>query len=197
MLGEKEELDQDTTKGILDEDGPVGIISEPFDRIREIQKLLADEYRDAGDGRTLVREFVQNADDARATRLVFAVLHTGHPKAKNNLLHGPALLVANDGAFSAEDRKGIHKAIGGTKGKDADKRGQWQVLQIHEKSRAARPCRNTIAKPWKDIVGSESFKINFLSMLIFRLGCLVGSQGVLRSGKKLHIITMLYFDAAM
>ena len=37
-----------------------------LDEVKAIQTLLSDVYKDAGDGRTLVRELVQNADDAKA-----------------------------------------------------------------------------------------------------------------------------------
>ena len=74
-----------------------------------------------------MRELVQNADDAGATRLTFAVLDRGYPEAQNGLLHGPALLVANNGAFSPQDREGIHRAIGGTKEEDADKIGTFGI----------------------------------------------------------------------
>ena len=40
-----------------------GIVRSPLDEIKAIQTLLADVYKDAGDGRTLFRELVQNADD--------------------------------------------------------------------------------------------------------------------------------------
>ena len=43
-----------------------GITRSPLDEIKAIQTLLADVYKDAGDGRTLFRELVQNADDALA-----------------------------------------------------------------------------------------------------------------------------------
>ena len=76
-----------------------GIVRSPLDEIKAIQTLLADVYADAGDGRTLVRELVQNADDAGARRLKLAVLEHGWPDARNSLLRGPALLVANNGAF--------------------------------------------------------------------------------------------------
>ena len=51
------------------------------------------------DGRALLRELVQNADDAVAKRLLFVVLDRGWPQARNSLLRGPALMVANDGPF--------------------------------------------------------------------------------------------------
>ena len=104
-----------------------GIVRDPTDEIKAIQTLLADVYKDAGDGRTLFRELVQNADDARAGRLRLTVLEHGWPDARNSLLRGPALLVANDGPFLAKDREALHKAIGGSKEDDASKIGTFGI----------------------------------------------------------------------
>ena len=104
-----------------------GIVRSPLDEIKAIQTLLADVYKDAGDGRTLFRELVQNADDACARRLALTVLESGWPNASNSLLRGPALLVANDGAFPDEDREALHKAIGGSKEDAVDKIGTFGI----------------------------------------------------------------------
>ena len=104
-----------------------GIVRDPIDEIKAIQNLLADHYKDAGDGRTLFRELVQNADDAGAERLRLNVLERGWPDARNSLLHGPALLVANDGPFPDKDRDALHKAIGGSKEEDASKIGTFGI----------------------------------------------------------------------
>ena len=104
-----------------------GIVRSPLDEIKAIQTLLADVYKDAGDGRTLFRELVQNADDADARRLRLTVLERGWPDARNSLLRGPALLVANDGSFSAKDREALHKAIGESKEEDASKIGTFGI----------------------------------------------------------------------
>ena len=104
-----------------------GIVRSPLDEIKAIQTLLADVYKDAGDGRTLFRELVQNADDAGARRLRLTVLERGWPKAQNSLLHGPALLVANDGPFPDKDRDAVHMAIGGSKEDDVGKIGTFGI----------------------------------------------------------------------
>ena len=104
-----------------------GIVRSPLDEIKAIQTLLADVYKDAGDGRTLFRELVQNADDARARRLRLTVLEHGWPDARNSLLRGPALLVANDGPFPAKDGDALHNAIGGSKEDDASKIGTFGI----------------------------------------------------------------------
>ena len=104
-----------------------GIVRSPLDEIKAIQTLLADVYKDAGDGRTLFRELVQNADDAGSQRLGLVVLERGWPDARNGLLRGPALLVANDGAFRNKDREALHKAIGGSKEDEVGKIGTFGI----------------------------------------------------------------------
>ena len=90
--------------------------------IKAIQSLLKDVYSDPG---TIVRELIQNADDARATCVEFVVLEQGMPGATNSLLRGPALLVANNGPFSRADADAMHQAIGGSKEDDASKIGTF------------------------------------------------------------------------
>ena len=104
-----------------------GVVRDRLDEIKSIQTLLADVYKDRGDGGTLLRELVQNADDARADRLEFIVLNQGLLGARNPLLRGPALLVVNNGPFSAEDDEALHKAIGGSKEVDTTKIGTFGV----------------------------------------------------------------------
>ena len=123
-------MDEDTNEERLpsvDVRPNAGIVRSPLDEIKAIQSLLADVYRDAGDGRTLFRELVQNADDARAHRLGLVVLERGWPDARNSLLRGPALLVANDGAFPDKDREALHKAIGGSKEDEVGKIGTFGI----------------------------------------------------------------------
>ena len=104
-----------------------GIVRSPLDEIKAIQTLLADVHKDAGDGRILFRELVQNADDAEARRLSLTVLERGWPDGQNSLLHGPALLVVNDGPFLGKDREAVHKAIGGSKEDDVAKIGTFGI----------------------------------------------------------------------
>jgi len=95
------------------------------DDVATIRNLLDDVYEDNGDGRTLIRELVQNADDAKAKRLVLALVDGGWPHAKNSLLHGPALVVVNDGPCPKTDCDALLNAIGGSKAADADKVGRF------------------------------------------------------------------------
>jgi hypothetical protein len=93
-----------TTK--IDRRPDARIVRSTLDEVKAIQTLLSDVYKDAGDGR------VQNADDAGAERLVFGVFDRGWPQAGNSLLHGPALLMANDGPFFERHRNALHLALG-------------------------------------------------------------------------------------
>ena len=74
-----------------------GLDHDVWEPIETIRSLLADVYRYDPDGRTILRECVQNADDARAEQLAFLLVHEGFEEATNTLLMGPALLVINDG----------------------------------------------------------------------------------------------------
>lgn len=103
------------------------IVRSAFDEIRSIQTLLSDVYKDAGGGLTLIRELVQNADDAGATNMAFAVLSRGWSDADNSLLRGPALVVVNDGPFTAANHEGLHQAVGGSKAEETDKVGRFGI----------------------------------------------------------------------
>ena len=99
-----------------------GISGGPLRELKAIQSLLKDVYSDP---RTIIRELVQNADDAEATCVEFVVLQQGMPDATNSLLRGPALLVANNGPFSSTDADALHQAVGGSKEDDASKVGTF------------------------------------------------------------------------
>jgi len=98
-----------------------------LDEVKSIQTLLSDVYKDAGDGRTLLRELVQNADDAKSSKLNFIILEHGLSHCKNSLLRGSSLVVINNGPFTEKDHEAIHQAIGGSKVEEADKVGRFGV----------------------------------------------------------------------
>ena len=70
--------------------------------------LIADNLRDRyKNGFPILKELLQNADDAKARRLVFG-FHPGFKgQAKHALLQGPGLWVFNDGHFKKEDEHAI------------------------------------------------------------------------------------------
>jgi hypothetical protein len=72
--------------------------------INLIRENLNDRYRR---GFPVIKELIQNADDAGATRFDFGV-SPGLPHASHSLLQGPALVVANNGRFTDEDATAIN-----------------------------------------------------------------------------------------
>lgn len=78
------------------------------DYVNLIANNLRDRYKA---GFPILKELLQNADDAGATSVAFGY-HDGFANlAVHELLQGPALWVINDGRFRAEDRQAI-KAFG-------------------------------------------------------------------------------------
>ena len=70
--------------------------------------LIADNLRDRyKSGFPILKELIQNADDAGATRLVFGY-HAGFAgKSQHVLLQGPGLWIFNDGKFKETDKRAI------------------------------------------------------------------------------------------
>ncbi len=89
--------------------------------IKAIKTLLSG----AVDEFFIVKELLQNADDAtRAT--TFALIYCpGLPQANHPLLRTPQLIAVNDGEFVKSDSEGIRKLNDGTKTNDASKIGKF------------------------------------------------------------------------
>jgi hypothetical protein len=71
--------------------------------VNQIKSNLQDRY---DSGYPILKELLQNADDAKAQRFALDAL-PGWTDAANPLLQGPGLLIANDGRFREEDERGI------------------------------------------------------------------------------------------
>ena len=80
-----------------------GFYVSPLAVVNQIKSNLQDRY---GSGYPILKELLQNADDAQARRFRLEAL-SGWPDAGNPLLQGPGLLVVNDGALTDDDRSGI------------------------------------------------------------------------------------------
>ena len=80
-----------------------GFAHSPLADINLIRDNLNDRY---DNGFPVLKELIQNADDAAATRLDIGGCR-GLPNVDHPLLRAPALFVANDGAFTSEDAKSI------------------------------------------------------------------------------------------
>ena len=87
--------------------------------------LIADNLRDRYDnGFPILKELIQNADDAKARTLIFG-RHPGFPDSSQPLLRGPGLWCFNDGEFKQGDAEGLRSfGIGGKAG-DADAIGKF------------------------------------------------------------------------
>ena len=84
-------------------------VQSPRAVINYLQNLLRDQYVA---GFPILKELVQNADDAGASRLLLT-MHGGWMDASSTLLKHPGLLVANDGPFEEKDAAGL-MAVGDT-----------------------------------------------------------------------------------
>ena len=83
---------------------------------------LKNILRDYKDGLTIIKELIQNADDAEATDINICFDARTHCKDTSKLFfpemcesHGPALVVQNNTVFSDEDFENITKLAGATK----------------------------------------------------------------------------------
>ena len=93
---------------------------------------LKNILRDYKDGLTIIKELLQNADDAEATEVNICYDARQHETNPKKLFfsgmaeaHGPALIVHNNKTFSDDDFKNITKLAAATKtGKDALKIGK-------------------------------------------------------------------------
>jgi hypothetical protein len=79
-----------------------GFDHDPLADVEAIRQLL-EGYKS---GYPFLKEALQNAQDARATRVWFQ-WHRGLAKVNHPLLKGPALLLVNDGPFDQESQQGI------------------------------------------------------------------------------------------
>ena len=80
----------------------------------------------------ILKELLQNADDAQATEISFIKDPRNHPDERVfedswKLLQGPALCVYNNKPFTNADIEGIRNLGEGSKGEDPNKTGQYGV----------------------------------------------------------------------
>lgn len=88
--------------------------------VQQLRRILHDQYSFG----SIVKELIQNADDARAS-----AFHLGWvpswPSDTHPLLTGPTLLCLNDGEFRKADAKAICRLDEGAKGADAGTIGKY------------------------------------------------------------------------
>lgn len=88
--------------------------------IQELRRILNDQYSFG----SIIKELIQNADDARAREFHLAWVPRW-PSGTHPLLTGPALLCLNDGEFRKADAKAICRLDEGAKGTDPGTIGKY------------------------------------------------------------------------
>lgn len=87
--------------------------------------LIADNLRDRYEnGFPILKELIQNADDAKARNFIFAY-HEGFPDAGHSLLTGPGLWFFNDGEFKPTDARALRSFGINSKAGDASAIGKF------------------------------------------------------------------------
>jgi len=90
-----------------------------------ILNAITDNLRNRyDDGFPILKELIQNADDARADHLVFG-RHAGFPDSQQPLLRGPGLWFWNDGEIKAEDIDALCSFGINAKARDSDTIGKF------------------------------------------------------------------------
>jgi hypothetical protein len=83
--------------------GYSGFIQNPIEVVQRLRNDLGDRYKR---GFPVLKELVQNADDAYATHVIFGIA-SGIPEAEHPLLKGDGLFVVNNGVFEDKHDRGI------------------------------------------------------------------------------------------
>ena len=96
--------------------------------VNQITQLLQDRY---APGFPILKELLQNADDAEAHRFVadFYDSLPGSEHATNPLLRAPGVLILNDGQFFEADMEGIRTFGDSTKSHDSSRVGKFGIGQ--------------------------------------------------------------------
>ena len=113
------------------------IAEDVFEDVGQCEPLtvrLKNILKDYKDGLTIIKELLQNADDANATEVNICYDARNHSVSSDSLLfpgmagcHGPALVVHNNAMFTQKDFKNITKLAGATKEDQTLKIGKFGV----------------------------------------------------------------------
>eukprot|EP00731_Ephydatia_muelleri_P012474 Em0006g1368a len=113
------------------------ISEETFEDVGQCEPLtvrLRNILRDYKDGLTIIKELIQNADDAEATEINICYDTRTHCEDQRSLFfphmsetHGPALVVHNNAVFTDDDFQNITKLAGATKENKQLKIGKFGI----------------------------------------------------------------------
>lgn len=103
-----------------------------FGQREELTQRIHNILRDYSFDITILKELLQNTDDAKATKMYVILDKRSHGKKKVfsenwQKLQGPALLIWNNSTFDDKDLKGIQKLGLGSKRKDCETIGQYGI----------------------------------------------------------------------
>ena len=104
----------------------------PFGQQQELTQTIQEILSSYTHNETVLKELLQNADDAKARKLYFILDKRMHgnkrvPSDNWKELQGPALLVWNDQGFTENDIKGIQMLGVGSKRSKSDSIGQYGI----------------------------------------------------------------------
>ena len=104
----------------------------PFGQREQLTQRIQNILREYPFDVTVLKELLQNADDAKATKMHVILDMRQHgtkslPSDEWKDLQGPALLVWNDSVFSEQDLKGIQQLGLGNKRADAESIGMYGI----------------------------------------------------------------------
>ena len=104
----------------------------PFGQHEELTRRIQNIIRDYPFDMTILKELLQNADDAKATKMHVILDMRDHSKdhifsEEWEDLQGPALLVWNDSVFTEKDLEGIQSLGLGSKRSDSETIGQYGI----------------------------------------------------------------------
>jgi hypothetical protein len=106
-------------------DGMSGILYSPDSKISSLRNLLNETYKDENAGITLIKEILQNADDAGATEVTVTQVPAIEEPCDNPLLRRAGIIIANNGAFSDDNRKAFLTFSDSDKAQESGKVGRF------------------------------------------------------------------------
>jgi hypothetical protein len=98
------------------------------DLVRDLKNLLQDRYRDNDGGIAIVKELLQNADDARARSVWMAWFEASRSNDPvNPLLTRPGILIVNDAPFEQVHERAFRSFSTSSKDREEGQVGRFGI----------------------------------------------------------------------